>query len=51
MTKPNGFGLNYDWLVRVGIAERYGVPEKISFFKEPVYKLDYQLKKRMGGYE
>lgn len=47
LTKPHGFGLNYDWLVRVGKAERYGIPEKISFFKEPVYKLDYQLKKSM----
>lgn len=45
LTKPHGFGLNYDWLVRVGIAERYGIPETISFFKEPVYKLDYQLTK------
>lgn len=44
ITKPHGFGLNFDWLVRVGIAERYGIPEKISFFKEPVDKLGYRLK-------
>lgn len=44
ITKPHGFGINFDWLVRVGIAERYGIPEKIPFFKEPVDKLGYRLK-------
>lgn len=43
MTRPHGFGLNYDWLVRVGITERYGIPEKITCFKDPVYKLGYRL--------
>lgn len=32
-TRPHGFGINYEWLVRCGIAERYGIPEKISFLK------------------
>lgn len=33
-TRPHGFGINYEWLVRCGIAERYGIPEKISFLKQ-----------------
>ncbi len=33
-TRPHGFGINYEWLVRYGIAERYGIPEKIPFLKE-----------------
>lgn len=32
-TRPHGFGINYEWLVRCGIAERYGIPERISFLK------------------
>ncbi len=43
-TRPHGFGINYEWLVRYGIAERYGVPEKVSFLKAPVYKLGYRLR-------
>ena len=43
-TRLHGFGINYEWLVRCGIVKRYGIMEKISFFKEPVYKLGYQLK-------
>lgn len=30
-TRPHGFGINYEWLVRCGIARRYGRPEKIPF--------------------
>lgn len=33
-TRPHGFGINYEWLVRCGIAERYGIPEKIPFLKQ-----------------
>lgn len=44
VTRSHGFGLNYDWLVRVGIAERYGIPEKVPFLKEMAYKLGYRLK-------
>ncbi|WP_167958783.1 nucleotidyltransferase domain-containing protein [Anaerosporobacter faecicola] len=43
-TRPHGFGLNFDWLVRVGIVEQYGIQEKIPICKEPVYRLDYRLK-------
>lgn len=42
--RPHGFGINYEWLVRYGIAERYGIPEKVPFLKEVVYKLGYRLK-------
>lgn len=42
-TRPHGFGINYEWLVRCGIAERYGIPEKIVFLKNSVYKLGYRL--------
>lgn len=43
-TRPHGFGINYEWLVRCGIAERYGIPEKIPFLKgaEPE-RLGYRL--------
>lgn len=33
-TRPHGFGINYEWLVRCGIAARYGIPEKIPFLKQ-----------------
>lgn len=42
-TRTHGFGINYEWLVRTGIAERYGIPVKISFLKQ-VEKLGYRLK-------
>lgn len=42
--RPHGFGINYEWLVRCGIAERYGISEKVPFLKESVYKLGYRLK-------
>ena len=42
-TRPHGFGINYEWLVRCGIAQRYGIPEKIPFLKQ-AERLGYQLK-------
>ncbi len=33
-TRPHGFGINYEWLVRCGIVRRYGIPEKIPFLKQ-----------------
>lgn len=42
-TRPHGFGINYEWLVRTGIVERYGIPIKISFLKQ-VEKLVYRQK-------
>lgn len=42
-TRPHGFGINYEWLVRCGIAERYGIPEKIPFLKG-AERLGYRLK-------
>lgn len=42
-TRAHGFGINYEWLVRCGIVERYGIPEKISFLKQ-VEKLGYRMK-------
>lgn len=42
-TRPHGFGINYEWLVRYGIAERYGIPEKVPFLKQ-AEKLNYRLK-------
>lgn len=42
-TRPHGFGINYDWLVRVGIVERYGIPAKISLIKQ-CEKVGYRMK-------
>lgn len=42
-TRPHGFDINFDWLVRVGMVERYGIPEKISFLKQ-AEKLGYRMK-------
>lgn len=42
-TRPHGFGINYEWLVRCGIAERYGIPEKIPFFRQ-AERLGYRLR-------
>ena len=39
-TRPHGFGINYEWLVRCGLACRYGIPEKIPFLKQ-AEKLGY----------
>lgn len=44
-TRSDGFGINYEWLVRVGIVERYGIPEKNPLFKQPMGTLCYRLKK------
>lgn len=42
-TRAHGFGINYEWLVRCGIVERYGIPEKISFLKQ-AEKVGYRMK-------
>ena len=42
-TRAHGFGINYEWLVRCGIAERYGIPEKISFLKQ-AERLGYRMR-------
>lgn len=42
-TRPHGFGINYEWLVRCDIVERYGIPEKCSFLKQ-AEKLGYRMK-------
>lgn len=47
-TCPHGFGINYEWLVRCGIACRYGIPEKIPFFKQGE-KLGYYLRSNISS--
>lgn len=42
-TRPHGFGINYEWLVRCGIAERYGIPERVSFLGQ-AERLGYRLR-------
>ncbi len=44
-TRPHGFGINYEWLVRCGIAERYGIPEKNPILNDTAYRLGYRLKR------
>lgn len=41
-TRPFGFGINYEWLVRCGITQRHGTPEKVPFLKQ-AEKLSYHL--------
>lgn len=43
-TRPHGFGINYEWLVRCGIVEHYGILEKVPFIKKPTYKIGYRLR-------
>lgn len=42
-TREHGFGINYEWLVRCGIVERYGIPEKISFLNQ-AERLGYRMR-------
>lgn len=41
--RPHGFGINYEWLVRCGIVERYGISEKVPFIKRQTYRVGYRL--------
>lgn len=43
-TRPHGFGINYEWLVRCGLAERYGIPEKTSILDREICRLGYRVK-------
>lgn len=45
--RPNGFGINYDWLVRVGIAEYYGLPVKVPFLQEEHYLVGFRIRKKL----
>lgn len=40
--REHGFGINYDWLYRVGIVERYAEPMKIS--SASFYQLGYRIR-------
>ncbi|PRX29285.1 hypothetical protein BX659_11029 [Orenia metallireducens] len=44
-TREHGFGINYNWLYRVGIADRYIEPIKINNQKEEFYQIGYRLNK------
>lgn len=41
-TRLHGFGINYEWLVRYGLAERYGIPEKVPFLDKEIYRTGYR---------
>lgn len=43
-TRPHGFGINYEWLVREGIVEHYPEPVKIDNQKDVFFELGYRLK-------
>lgn len=42
-TRPHGFGINYEWLVRSGICERYGEPIKIDNQLDTFFHVGYRL--------
>ncbi|MGL4346205.1 MAG: hypothetical protein ACRCTE_13485 [Cellulosilyticaceae bacterium] len=44
-TRPHGFGINYEWLVRYGLAERYAEPITNNRQLKGLEKLGYQLKR------
>mgnify|MGYP006277826603 CR=1 FL=1 len=43
-TRDHGFGINYNWLYRMGIVERYVEPVKINNQPEEFYKIGYRIK-------
>lgn len=43
-TRPHGFGINYEWLVRCGLAERYGIPGRAAIWDKEVCRMGYRLK-------
>lgn len=43
-TREHGFGINYDWLYRMGIVDIYGEPIKINNLKEEFFQVGYRLK-------
>lgn len=43
-TRPHGFGINYEWLVRCGLAERYGIVEKASILDREICRPGYRIK-------
>ena len=43
-TRPHGFGINYEWLVRCGLAERYGILEKATVLHREICRLGYRMK-------
>lgn len=44
-TREHGFGINYNWLYRIGIVDRYIEPIKINNQKEEFYKMGFRLNK------
>lgn len=44
VTRDHGFGINYEWLVRYGIAERYAEPIENNRYLDGLNRLCYRLK-------
>lgn len=42
-TRPHGFGINYEWLVRCGLAERYGVSKRAAIWDKEVCRMGYRI--------
>lgn len=42
-TRRHGFGINYQWLYRMGIVERYVEPIKINNQTEEFYQIGYRI--------
>ncbi len=47
--RPDGFGINFDWLRRMGIAKLEPVPIKIDSQNEEFYRYRYALDERYKG--
>lgn len=42
-TRGHGFGINYNWLYRLGIVDRYIEPVKINNQEEEFYQIGYRI--------
>ncbi len=43
-TRPHGFGINFEWLYRMGIVDRYVETVKINNKKEEFFEIGYRIK-------
>ncbi|MTI96934.1 MAG: hypothetical protein FH749_15940 [Firmicutes bacterium] len=47
-TRPHGFGINYEWLCRVGLVERYPEPVRINN-QIQCFQIGYRVSNQGGG--
>ncbi len=48
-TREHGFGINYEWLYRMGIVDVYVEPIRINNQTEEFYQIGYRIKDRIGN--